>query len=93
MIDALESATWQMRDGTCIEVRSMTTSHIENCIAMLERNMGSMPYPMFQGEMAQMYAEHEYDSFMDSSQQWIEIFNQELRRREFKRDLSSINFQ
>ena len=30
---------WTMKDGTQIEISQMTTSHIKNCINLMERNI------------------------------------------------------
>ncbi len=34
---ALDSGKWRQRNGTYIRICDMTTSHIHNCINMLER--------------------------------------------------------
>ena len=39
----LEDPTWKMRDGTIILMRNMTTSHIQACIALVERRLALNP--------------------------------------------------
>lgn len=58
---------WTQRDGTKIAIRDMTDAHIKNAIAMLERMTEDRrdtclsSYPCFQGEMAQYYAEQDWN--------------------------------
>lgn len=62
---------WTCKDGTRLRICDMTDSHLNNAIKFLERKASElrieMPYPSFQGEMAQFYAEREYDAFQESS--------------------------
>jgi hypothetical protein len=74
--------TWKMRDGKTIKICEMTDSHLANTIAFILRvarkaraDLESCP-PMFQGEMAQMHADQEYDNLlsMDDDDFAEEIF-------------------
>lgn len=65
---------WTTRDGQRIPIGQMTDSHLTNTIAYIYRRAAQLQnealvcYPCFQGEMAQMYAEQEWDALneMDS---------------------------
>ena len=60
---------WRMHNGKTIRICDMSDSHLENTIKMLRRKVEDIrleiPFPNFQGEMAQYYAEIEYDYIMD----------------------------
>lgn len=62
---------WTKRDGTKIRIKDMDDRHLLNCIKMLERRhqqeLENLPYPCFQGEMAQMYAEMDWEAAMTST--------------------------
>lgn len=81
--------TWTTKDGKTLKLRDMETSHIENCIRMLERFLATKPDPYAYGEpdndtMA-------YDAFMsevrhndqleEDAIEQIAKFKQELKRR------------
>lgn len=57
---------WKQKNGTIILIEAMEDAHLLNTIAMLERNAqeerNKIPYPSFQGEIAQYYAEREYET-------------------------------
>jgi hypothetical protein len=61
---------WRCRDGRKIRIKDMTDSHLRNTVNMLNlahRNLvDNTSYPCFQGEMAQMYAESEWDVLQES---------------------------
>ncbi len=82
---------WKMRDGKKVLIRQMETSHILNCIKMLdriERNRISSAW-MFagflHGEMATDAAESEISNMEENGFPDLEVyrfaFNQELERR------------
>lgn len=58
---------WKTKNGEKIRICDMSDSHLNNTIAMLERkaedlhNITLESYPNFQGEMAQYYAEQEWE--------------------------------
>lgn len=71
LADIVRPKRWRMRDGTWIDLVDMTDSHLTNTIAFVERNARALcrmhhsmawdlPFPMFNGEMAQDMAEAEY---------------------------------
>ena len=38
--------TWRMRDGTVIHMKDMTTRHLKNCIALMNRRIASRTRPL-----------------------------------------------
>lgn len=80
-----EEPMWTMRDGTKIKVSKMETSHINNCIRMLERSIVD-PY-----EWGEPQGEAARDAFMQEARQIeqrnralmhnINIFKSELVKR------------
>lgn len=88
MEDFEKITTWKTKDGTVVKIKDMTTNHIKNCMSMIERNFESyklsIPYPNFNGEMAQECAEMEYDGLMQTSVDELptyKAFEEELIRR------------
>lgn len=67
----MKNVLWITKSGSKIKIGDMTDQHIINTIRMLHRAAevykNTIPFPMFNGEMAQMYAEQEYDKLMDTS--------------------------
>lgn len=63
---------WTMKNGTKIKVSDMETSHIQNCIKMLERALSNIPDPY-------QYGEPEGEMAMDA-------FNSGVREIEARRD-------
>lgn len=74
---ALYPDEWTTREGVTIKIRDMATSHIENTLRWIKRNEAAyvakyktswlaVPYPMFNGDMAQQCAENEYEQLVDS---------------------------
>ena len=65
-----QTRLWTMKDGEKIRICDMADSHLENSIAMLDRALRrlqrDMPYPEFQGDMAQYYAELDWDRLQES---------------------------
>jgi len=61
---------WTQSDGTKIRICDMSDGHLRNTIRFLERKLkdmqDTMPEPCFQGELAQLYAEREYEAFMEA---------------------------
>jgi len=64
---------WITKDGRKIKVKDMEDSHLVNTIKMLIRKYkrelihlrSNITFPTFQGEMAQFYAERDYDYLTD----------------------------
>jgi hypothetical protein len=89
--------TWTTKDGTKLKIRNMETSHIKNCIRMLERYheneraLGWGAIGGLSGEMAIEAAESamlslEENGFEDKADEFIFAFEQELERREEERN-------
>lgn len=59
---------WKQRDGKKIRIKDMTNSHLMNVIGLLlryssqEKSYSLCNFPSFNGEMAQYYAEQEWDA-------------------------------
>jgi len=86
-----QTRIWVTKEGQRLRICDMTDSHLDNTITMFDRALGSLqrnlPYPCFNGEMAQYYAEMEWDRLMESSpdEQWP-IYNnlvEDKHRREW----------
>lgn len=63
--------TWTTQDGRVLIIAEMSTDHLVNAINFCRRKHQTavldIPFPSFQGEMAQYYAEAEWDSIISSS--------------------------
>jgi hypothetical protein len=62
---------WTTREGEKIRICDMTDRHLLNAIKRCERLHRQLQqecsFPDFGGEMAQMYAEQDFDRFMSST--------------------------
>jgi hypothetical protein len=71
----MSTKCWETKDGVILRIRDMRDSHLFNTIAMLEREharlLNDAPFPDFQGEMAQYYAEQEWERMMSSGPESI----------------------
>lgn len=61
---------WKTKDGRKIQINKMSDSHLTNAIKFLEKTVESIkwniPYPYFQGEMAQDAAENEWNRLIEA---------------------------
>jgi hypothetical protein len=61
---------WTTRDGRKLRICDMSDSHLIRAIKLCERSHRAaqlqLPYPEFNGEMAQFYAESDWMRFQDS---------------------------
>lgn len=75
---------WKTKDGQQIRIKDLQDSHLQNILKMLLRQAQHLrthlPFPVFQGEMAQYYAEREYDRIMEASDE--ELCEQECEQWE-----------
>jgi len=81
---------WKTKDGEKLEISQMSTSHIENTLAMLKRN-GFCSAKMFHfymtcgepnGEMAQVVFDKELDYWLGKTPtKYIDEFEKELENR------------
>ena len=90
----MKSSLWECKDGRVMRIVDMSTDHILNSMRMLERMhqemICSIGFPCFQGEMAQMYAEQEFDQLMDSSVEDVYPAYKKLRKELLKRKKKGI---
>lgn len=65
----MKSPIWTTSRGTKVKIRDMEDAHLVNTILMLRRRAQAQIHeltpPCFQGEMAQYYADQEYDALME----------------------------
>jgi len=84
------SKFWTTATGERTKIRDMTDTHLMNAIHYLDRKLDEakreMPFPLFQGEMAQFYAERDYERLQiatDPAEVWpvYEDLVEEAERR------------
>ena len=85
MSDEQEHA-WTTAQGDDILVRDMDTGHVRNALRLVQRwiDRGPPEFPLFQGEMAQYYAEHAFEAAVeryDEAPYWVKVFEEELAAR------------
>ena len=61
-----ENTEWITKSGKKKKIKDLELSHLENIVNYLEKRFNELEnpmndYPSFQGEMAQMYAEREWE--------------------------------
>lgn len=85
---------WRTKDGKRIRIRDMATSHIQNCIKVLQKynkrkvsEILSLPTP--NGEEAAFALENAIDDFLETgcelanlAEEYIDSFEAELHRRQ-----------
>lgn len=77
---------WTTKEGKRIPISKMSDSHLLNTIKFLERKSDAFDIipPMFQGEMAQYYADQEYDDAMEHRMEilgMVELMKVEANKR------------
>lgn len=82
---------WETKNGKKIHIKDMSTNHIENTIELIRRKCAAnffdeVPFPCFQGEYAQYFAEQEYfnislDDFVEKKFPIVKVMQKELYRR------------
>lgn len=77
---------WETIKGDVLLIKDMETSHIKNCIRMLKEK--TIPYNeevvesiASSGVYGYAYALMEAEEIIDRSKKYIEVFNEELKRR------------
>jgi|TARA_Y100000034_G_scaffold26755_1_gene31845 hypothetical protein len=75
-----QTKLWTTKEGRKIRICDMSDTHLINTIKMFIRKANQikreLPYPSFYGDMAQYYAEQEWDALMD--QHPIDIAREEF---------------
>ena len=78
---------WKTKDGRELDIKNMETSHIKNCIRMVERNLeravgqGCSFMSGLQGEMAIDCVEHKISCMESEADEIIGEFKKELTTR------------
>lgn len=81
---------WRCKDGRKIRICDMDDGHLANCIALLERAADKIrfttPYPCFNGEMAQFFAEQDWDRLQSAGTEeffpiYVDMLDEQERRK------------
>ena len=93
--------TWTTKTGEKVPIIKMGDDHLTNTLRMLLRHAALIqlrtPFPTFNGEMAQYYAEQEYDALMEKTPEdvasdafpsWDWLLDEAERRRLVTWDLN-----
>lgn len=92
---------WKQKNGVKLRICDMTDGHLQNTIALLERKAemekSAIPYPMFNGDMAQFFAERDYDRAMAADASYFYPIYEDLclereRREELKQKEQKTNY-
>lgn len=82
--DMMEKPVWRTRAGEYMKIRDMETSHIQNCIRMLERKLTSRPVEqVYIGDSD--YAEDAVESENRHNEWLTELFSEKIKQ--FKHEL------
>ena len=77
--------TWETSSGKTIDLHDMETRHILNSLKIVkEVSKREILYPMFQGEMAEYYADLGYEreqGIIEEAMLWVDYFKNELKDR------------
>lgn len=94
----MNTKKWTTKDGQRIRIKDMEDSHLLNTIRFLERTWekrkASMlsDFPCFNGEMAQYYAEQEWDRLADTDiEEACPIYNDMVDEAERRNLLKGAN--
>lgn len=71
--------TWITQDGRVIPIKDMSTSHIKNCIKMINNNRPTPQHMLT--DAAQDLADIEFESSVEYIDTWLEVFQAEIERR------------
>lgn len=84
---------WRCKDGRKVRICDMDDRHLANSIAMLERAAqvakSQLPYPCFSGEMAQYYAEQDWERTMEAEPEYFFPIYEDLCREQDRRALAA----
>ena len=88
----MNNMVWTTKDGDDIPVSKMSDSHIKNCIRMLRDGgcshrdvIDALSFSPPNGDMACDAFYDGFDYMLENEDPWIDIFEDELRRREVKK--------
>ena len=66
----MNTKKWRTKEGIKIRIKDMDNNHLLNTIALIKRNVikfqMNIPAPCFQGEMADYFANQEYDRLVSA---------------------------
>lgn len=81
----MEEPVWRTKAGVLMDIEDMETSHIQNCIRMLERKVASRPDPYAWGEPEGDAAQDAFNSEIRHNDYLEELFLGKIKQ--FKREL------
>jgi hypothetical protein len=69
---------WKTKSGIKIRICDMTDAHLNNTINFLcnkaLEDVNTIPYPCFQGEMAQHFAEQEFETMQNATPEELAVY-------------------